>query len=239
MRNVLIIILFIATQATAAWSDYEEVRELSLNTQGIDTLSVDNGAGSIDITGVSGTDEIVVTATVLVPGKNEKKARRKIEGNLVLSLEQVRESAVLKAYFKNGGGLFNFGDSPSVQLNIQMPDALNLELDDGSGSIEIRGVHGDIVLDDGSGSVTMVDVGGDVEIDDGSGSITVQGVGGDISINDGSGGINVRDVAGSVIVDDGSGSIEVSDVQKDLIIVDDGSGGLDYSNISGRVESES
>jgi len=239
MRSILITTLFMATQATAAWSDYEEVRELSLGTGGIETLTIDNGAGSVDITGVSGTDEISVTATVLVPGKNEDKARRKIESSLVLTLEQVRETAVLKAYFKNGGGLFSFGDSPSVRLEVRMPEQLRLEIDDGSGSIDITGVRGSIVVDDGSGSLTMTDVGGDVEIDDGSGSISVQGVGGDISINDGSGGIRVRDVAGSVIVDDGSGSIDVSDVEKDLIIVDDGSGGLDFSNISGRVENNS
>jgi len=239
MRNILIVTLFLATQATAAWSDYEEVRELSLGAGGIETLAVENGAGSIEIKGAPGTDDISVTATILVPGKNAEKARRRIESSLVLTLEQVRETAVLKAYFRNGGGLFNFGDSPSVRLEISMPDQLQLEIDDGSGSIDINGVHGSIVVDDGSGSLTMADVGGDVEIDDGSGSISVEGVGGDISINDGSGGIKVRNVTGSVIIDDGSGSIDVSEVEKDLIIVDDGSGELDFSNISGRVENKS
>ncbi len=231
--------LFIASQALAAGNDYEEVHELSLDTRGIELLSVDNGSGSIDIKGDSGTDAIAVTATVLVPGKNQDKAREKIEDDLVLTLERDGDTAVLKAYFRQGGGFFNFGDSPSVQLEIRMPADLHLEVDDGSGSIDIQGVRGDIMLDDGSGPVTMVDVGGNVKIDDGSGSISVQGVGGNISINDGSGGIRVRGVAGSVIVDDGSGSIEVSDVEKDLTIVNDGSGGLDFSNIAGQVEIES
>ena len=236
MRSVLILTLFVASQAVAARADYEEVHELSLGTSGIEMLSVDNGAGSIDIRGESGTDEISVTATVLVPGKNEDKARKKIEDDLVLTLERDGDTAVLKGYFRHGGGFFNFGDSASVRLEIRMPESLHLTVDDGSGSIEIHGVHGNIVLDDGSGSLTMADVGGNIEIDDGSGSISVQDVGGDISINDGSGGIRVRGVAGSVIVDDGSGSIEVSDVEKDLTIVNDGSGGLDFSNIAGHVE---
>jgi DUF4097 and DUF4098 domain-containing protein YvlB len=239
MRSVLIMTLVMSTQALGAWGDYEEVRELTLNTRGIGTLVVENGAGSIDITSVSGTDEISVTATILVPGKNEEKARRKIENSLVLTLEQVRDRAELKAYFRNGGGFFNFGDSASVTLDIRLPEGLNLDVEDGSGSIEINNVRGSVVLDDGSGSLNLVDVGGDVEIDDGSGSISIRGVGGDVSINDGSGGITVKDVTGSVIIDDGSGSIDVSDVRKDLIIVNDGSGGLDFSNISGRVESDS
>ena len=230
--------MFMTSLANAAWDDYEEVRELTLDYQGIDTLNIDNGSGSIDITGVSGANEITVTATLLVPNENEAKAQKKIEKDLVLLLEKVGDTAVLKAFFEQGG-FFNFGDSPSVQLDVRMPEGLHLKVDDGAGSIEVINVRGDIVLDDGSGSIVMTDVGGSVEIDDGSGSISVRGVGGDISINDGSGSITVRGVAGTVTVDDGSGGIDVSDVEKDLIIVDDGSGGLDFSNISGRVETDS
>jgi DUF4097 and DUF4098 domain-containing protein YvlB len=238
MRSLVMMTMFVASLADAAWNGYEEVRELALDTRGIDTLDIDNGSGSMDITGVSGTGDIMVTATILVPGKNDDKARKRIEDDLILTLQQDSGVAVLKAYFKEGG-FFSFGDGPSVQLDVRLPEGMHLQVDDGSGSIEISNVRGDVVLDDGSGSITMTDVGGTVEIDDGSGSISVQGVGGDISINDGSGSIKVRGVAGSVIIDDGSGSIDVSDVEEDLIIVDDGSGGLDFSNISGRIEKES
>ena len=238
MRSLLIMTMFVASLADAAWNSYEEVRELKLDTSGIDRLNVDNGSGSINITGVSGSGEIIVTATITVPGINDDKARKKIENDLLLTLEQDRDTAVLNAYFKQGG-FFSFGGSPSVQLDVLMPEGMNLKVDDGSGSIDVDNVRGDIVLDDGSGSITMVNVGGKVEIDDGSGSISVSGVGGDISINDGSGSIKVRGVAGSVIVDDGSGSIDVSDVEEDVIIVDDGSGGQKFSNISGRIETDS
>jgi len=238
MRSILIMTIFVASLANAAWDGYQEERELSIETRGMDTLSIDNGSGSIDVVGVSGSNEILVTATLLVPGRNDEKARKKIEKYLVLTLEQDSDTAVLRAYFENGG-LFSFGDSPSVQLEVSMPEGLHLIVDDGSGSIEVENVRGDIALDDGSGSISMRGVGGDVEIDDGSGSISVHEVGGDISINDGSGSITVQGVEGSVIIDDGSGGIDVSDVGKDLIIVDDGSGGLDFSNISGRVQKES
>lgn len=238
MRSLLIMTLFIASLAGAADDAYEEKRELTLDTRGIDMLSIDNGSGSIDIKGVSGASEITVTATILVPGENEDKARKQIEEDLVLTLEKNSDIAVLKAHMEKRG-FFNFGDGPSVSLVVNMPEGMHLEVDDGSGSIEISNVRGDVILDDGSGSIVMVDVGGDVEIDDGSGSISVMTVGGDISINDGSGSIKVRGVAGTVTVDDGSGSIDVSDVEEDLIIVEDGSGGLDFSNIAGRVETDS
>ncbi len=237
MRSIILMAMFSASLASAAWNGYEEVRELTLGTQGIDALSIDAGAGSLDIVGVSETGEITVTATIKVPGRNDDKARRKIEENMVLTLEQDGDKAVLKSWFEQGA--FGWGDSPTIELEVRMPEGLHLGVDDGSGSIEVRNVRGDIEIDDGSGSLTMKDVGGQIDIDDGSGSVVLSGAGGDVSINDGSGSITVRDVAGSVVVDDGSGGIDVSDIEEDLIIVDDGSGGLDFSNIGGRVKKES
>jgi hypothetical protein len=237
MRSIFVFAMFTASLASAAWNDeYQEVRNLKLGASGISALEVEAGAGSLEIIGVSGTDEIVVTATILVPEDDADKARKKINSHLVLSLEKKGNHAVLKGYFKDG--FMNFGDSPLVQLEVRVPQELDLKVDDGSGSIVVENVAGNIELEDGSGSISMMNVGGNVEIDDGSGSITVEGVRGDLIIGDGSGSIKVREVAGSVTVDDGSGSINVSDVEQDLIIEDDGSGSLDFSNIGGRVEKE-
>lgn len=234
MRSIIVMAMFTASLASGAVNGYEEERNLVLSADGISTLSVEAGAGGMDISGVSGADEISVTATIFMPGRNDEKARMKIESDLELSLDTQGNTAVLKSYFKNK--LFRFGEGPSVELVVRMPDGMNLSVDDGSGSIEIADISGDIEIEDGSGSITMTNVGGEIEIDDGSGSITVDVVGGDISIDDGSGSIRIVGVAGSVTIDDGSGGISVSDVEEDLIIVDDGSGGLNFSDIKGRVE---
>lgn len=225
--------------ASSAWADYEEVRELTLDSRGIDTLKIDAGAGSMDVVGVPGMTQITVVATIQVTGNDDDRAREKIESDMILSLEKDSDTAELNAWFESSGWNWGSGDSPRISLEVRMPEGLHLDVDDGSGSIEIENIRGDITLEDGSGSLTMKDVGGVVEIDDGSGSISVTGVGGDIFINDGSGSIKVKGVAGSVTIDDGSGSIDVSDVEEDLIIVDDGSGGLDFSNIGGRVRKDS
>jgi hypothetical protein len=236
MRSIIVMAMFTASLASAAWNDYEEQRDLNLSASGIDAVDIDAGAGSLEISGVSGADEIAVTAIILVPDRDDDKARKIIESDLVLTLEKQGDTAVLRAYFDHGSRLF--GDSPRVQLIMRMPDNLNLAVEDGSGSMSVADISGTIDIEDGSGSITMTNVGGEVRINDGSGSITVDGVGGDISIDDGSGSIRVRGVAGSVVIDDGSGSINVSDVEQDLIIVDDGSGGLDFSDIKGQVETD-
>ena len=221
------------------WADYEEIRELSLETRGRDALEIEAGAGSLDIVGAPDTTEITVLAVIEIDTNDDDDARETIEEKMVLVLEKDSDTATLKAYFEDSGWNWGRGDSPRISLEVQMPEGMHLNVDDGSGSVEIENVRGDVVMDDGSGSLTMKDVGGEVRIDDGSGSITVSGVGGDLSINDGSGSIKVDGVGGSVTVDDGSGGIDVSDVAEDLIIVDDGSGGLNFSNIGGRVEKDS
>jgi hypothetical protein len=235
-QHRILIGLILTGLASFAWADYEEERELTLASRGIDTLDIDVGAGSLDVTGVSGAEQIRVIARIRL-SSSEDKARRTIESDMTLSLEKDSDIARLKAWFDDG--LFGWGDSPHIDLEVEVPDGMHLRVDDGSGSIEISNVRGDIRIDDGSGSLALTDVGGDIDIEDGSGSISVRAAGGDVSINDGSGSITVDGAAGSVTVDDGSGSIDVSDVEEDLIIVDDGSGSVDFSNIAGRVETDS
>jgi len=239
MYRKLILVAAALGVTGVAWADYEEIRELSLDTRGIDTLEIDAGAGSLEVIGVDGSSEITVVATIQVDTSDDDKAREIIEDRMILVLETDSDTAKLNAWFEDGGWNWGRGDSPRISLEVRLPKTMHLNIDDGSGSIDIENVRGDIVLDDGSGSLEMREVGGEIEIEDGSGSISVSGVGGNISINDGSGSIKVRGVAGSVTIDDGSGSIDVSDVEEDLIIVDDGSGGLNFSNIGGRVEKES
>lgn len=236
MRAFLILGMFTASLAHAAWNGYEETRDLTLDASGIDTVEIEAGAGSLEIQGSADVDAISVTALIQVPGKKEEKALKIIESDLVLSLERNGDKAVLKGYFDSNS--WGWGDNPSIRLEVQVPNRVGLEIEDGSGSVNIRDVSGDIQVEDGSGSLKMTSVGGDIRIEDGSGSISVEGVGGDISIDDGSGSITVSDVRGSVIVDDGSGDINVSDVDNDLIIKDDGSGSLNFARVNGRVEKD-
>ncbi len=235
MRTFLILGMFTASLVHAAWSDYEETRDLTLDAGGIDTVVIEAGAGSLEVRGSADAKSISVTALIQVPDK-EEKAQKGIESDLVLTLERDGDSAVLNGYFESSG--WSWGDSPSIRLEVEVPDRVGLDIEDGSGSIKIWDVSGDIKIEDGSGSLQMSNVGGDIRIEDGSGSISVEGVGGDISIDDGSGSITVKDVRGSVIVDDGSGGINVSDVDADLIIEDDGSGSLNFARINGRVEKD-
>lgn len=236
MRGMVLLMMFSVTLVDAAWNDYVEVRDLRLDAADIDELFIDAGAGSLLVTGNADAEEIVVAATITIPGADAEKAREIIESDMVLSLERRDERAVLDSRFDSG--LWDWGDAPGIALEVRMPTRLGLAIDDGSGSIEVRDVRGDVAIDDGSGSLVLIRVGGTVEVDDGSGSLSVQDAGGDVRIVDGSGSITVTRVAGSVFIDDGSGGIDVSDVQNDLIIEEDGSGGVRIARVTGRIEND-
>jgi hypothetical protein len=234
MRVFLILGMFTASLTNAAWHEYEEVRNLTLDAGGINTVEIEAGAGSLDVRGNPGAKKISVTALIQVPGKSDEKAQKVIESDLVLTLERDGDVAVLIGYFDSSS--WGWDDNPSVRLEVEVPESVGLDIEDGAGSIEIRDVLGEIIVEDGSGSLQMTNIGGEVRVIDGSGSISVERVGGDISIEDGSGSITVQDVRGSVIIDDGSGSINVTDVDEDLVIENAGSGSLNFARVNGHVE---
>lgn len=120
----------------------------------------------------------------------------------------------------------------ALDLTVRVPSTMTVDVKDSSGSIEIRGT-GKTRIEDGSGSILVEDIHGDLEIDDGSGSVLVDGARGDVHVEDGSGSIHIQQVSGRVSVQDGSGSIAISDVTKDVVVQRDGSGSISVTNVGG------
>ena len=231
MRSFIVLAMFTASFAHAAWNGYTEERTLELDTAGVTALKVDAAAGALSISGDDG-ETIRVNATINVPGKSEDKAKKIIASDLDLSLDKKEDTARLEAGFRSGS--WGWGDSPSVDLEVYVPQDLALEIEDSSGALSVKNVDAAVMIDDSSGMITVEQV-GSLIVDDGSGSIKVVGVDGDVSIEDGSGSISIRKVGGSVTIDDGSGSIDVEDVEHDLNIVDDGSGSVNATNVRGSI----
>jgi DUF4097 and DUF4098 domain-containing protein YvlB len=130
------------------------------------------------------------------------------------------------------------GTNSEFDVRITVPDSMLVEIEDGSGSIEVRSVAG-LRVSDGSGDVDVSDVGENlVIVNDGSGDLLLSDVGGSVEIeSDGSGSITVSGIGGDVLVgNDGSGSISVSDVAGDFEVRNDGSGGIDHSGIGGTID---
>ena len=109
-----------------------------------------------------------------------------------------------------------------------------VSITDGTGATVIRGVGGSLQLKDGTGEVEISDVQGSVSVDDGTGAMTVSEVGGSVDLKDGTGDIEVEGIAGSVAVQDGSGDVSISRVEGSLALRS-GSGRVRLAEIQGSV----
>ena len=170
------------------------------------------------------------------PGLGEVRASGTACAGSVDDLERVTLTAT-----RVGTELVIETDTPGrtgrLDLVVEIPDSLPLEVRDGSGSVGIYGVAS-VALRDGSGSIDIDRVAGDVRVVDGSGSIDITAVRGTVVIeDDGSGSIDITDVGRDVIIEeDGSGSIAVAEVGGGFIVKRDGSGGVRHRSVRGRVD---
>jgi len=98
-----------------------------------------------------------------------------------------------------------------VKLEIRTPIATTIDIETGSGSLEILGLDGAISAHTGSGSIDLSEVTGSADASTGSGSITVVGPRGDVIVHTGSGKIHIGEVVGMIDASTHSGSLSVYD----------------------------
>ncbi|MBC7790231.1 MAG: DUF4097 family beta strand repeat protein [Anaerolineae bacterium] len=223
-------------------------RNATVQASGAKRLFISAEAGILKIEGRAGLGEVRVKGTARASKERhleDIKLRATREGDDIMVVVDIPDMDWNRDGDDNYRGL---------DLVIEVPNTLPIEIEDGSGEIEIRGV-GSLEVTDGSGELEITDVGGPVRVTDGSGELSIRGVKGNVTLRDGSGEIRVNDVTGDVVVDrdgsgeisatnvsgsvrvenDGSGSIRVADVGGDFIVEDDGSGGIRYDSVKGDV----
>lgn len=220
--------LIIVSDYSVAEARFE--KEMLLDTGGLKYFEVDTGAGSLRVSGYSGSD-IMVDAVVYSDSINDlSELKDQADKYLQLSLKQKGDKAILLALVENKW----FGNvNISVDLDIRVPEHLDVVVDDGSGDITIQNLKGNLELDDGSGNLQIYNIGGSVHVDDGSGELVVDNVGSKLTIDDGSGEITIKNISGNVMIDDGSGEISATDIEGDFT-VDDGSGFIEVEKLAGQ-----
>ncbi len=226
--------------------DFSAKREATASAEGATRVVVEAGAGSLRIEGKKGLREVRAHGTALATSEErlrEVELTAEREGSTVRVVVDIPEDRDWRD-----------DDRAALDLVVEVPDDVALEVGDGSGEAEIVGV-GPLEIADGSGELRIEDVGGPVSVVDGSGELTIRKVRGDVTIRDGSGSIEVSEVGGSVTVEadgsgeidarnvtgrlhvrrDGSGSIEARDVGGDFVVDRKGSGGISYSGVKGEI----
>lgn len=211
--------------------NYDEPRNATVNASGATLLKVDARAGMLRITGRADITEVRVRGTARASSKSLLED---------IKLEAVRkgDEVNVRAVMPDMRDCCSWNNEALLDLVIEVPAKLALDVDDTSGDMTIEGVAAKIRIEDNSGNIRVRDAGGDLWISDSSGGIDIRGVKGSVDIDeDSSGEIEVYDVTGSVHVGrDSSGSIDVSRVGGDFVVDHDGSGSIDYDGVKGKVD---
>jgi hypothetical protein len=195
----------------------QDTRTLELDVATGSRFIIESGAGPMTVEGDDG-NSIRVEADIYQRTSSD-------DYTLELALDGENEARLVV-----NTPMSSFGKSDYIDVRVRVPSSIQLEIDDGSGSLRVSNLDGDVDIDDDSGSLDIANIGGNLNVDDGSGSVTIERIGGDVSIDDGSGSINVSDVGGKVTVKDGSGSINVTDAG-DFELIGDGSGSVNLDGI--------
>ncbi len=236
-----------STSAHADWwgDDCREERRLSreVDLGGIQTVAIEAGAGSLEVSGRAGLGEARLVGFAcartaeLVDEVRLRVSRRGDTLVIETVLPKSRDSQSrldLEVELPKYLALRIRDSSGSLEVN----DVASLELTDSSGSITVSRVPGEVyIVADSSGSIDLSDT-GDVRIDrDSSGSIDVTRAASLHIEYDSSGSISASDVLGDVYIgSDSSGSIDVSDVGGNFTVGRDTSGGVRHHNVAGVVQ---
>ena len=211
---------------------------------GISRVVIHSDAGSLKVEGTQGATQIVAAGTACTSDED-------FLSRMTLTLHKSGSDLHITTDIPDRVVLFGFF-SAQLDLGVTLPAGLpvvidddsgwikisntgNTTIDDDSGAIEARNIHGNLTIHDDSGAIDVDGVAGNVAVEDDSGELTVRNVKGNVEIEDDSGAITVSRVEGSLrIRTDDSGAITAHNVKHDVTIDEDGSGSIDVADIGGN-----
>ena len=184
------------------------------------------------------------------------KIREMISNQLLFTLEKRGNRAVLHAHFAESFFLLSlFQDrGRKIDVNIELPASLELEVTDKGGNLYISDMDNDMVIHDEDGScivenisaksveiidnagpVLLTDVVSDIDISDKSGDVELSLCSGEIRIIDTTGDLLLEMCKGALYIEDSTGKISVEDHKGDVSIKARGRGDVSLQNVQGQV----
>jgi hypothetical protein len=227
-RSVLALGLLITATPSGAWDlgcRHSAERRTSLDTAGAARIVVDARAGDLEVAPANGT----------VANAHGKACAMSEAGLAKTNVVAHREgdAVVIDVQMPDEGD--GFGSShATLDLVVELPAALPVELNDSSGDIDARDVS-IAKLTDSSGDMILTRLKSDVEIWDSSGDVRIEEAAGRVQVRDSSGDVVVHGAAEVVIPVDSSGDIEVERVTGDVRIDQDSSGDIRIADVGHNV----
>jgi DUF4097 and DUF4098 domain-containing protein YvlB len=220
-----IVVLSITVLAAPALADTKIENYLSLKPGG--RLVVDTDAGSVTVTGESGSGGSVVITS----------SRSDLESLMEIDVRDDGGEARVTAERRSKMRIWKTSGLGKLHFEIRVPYETELEIDTAGGAIEVDSIRGRASLDTSGGPITVTDLEGDLEADTSGGPITISGVGGDVEADTSGGGIEIEQVQGDVSADTSGGAIRIRDVTGD-VSADTSGGSIRIIDAGGRVEAD-
>lgn len=204
--------------------EFREPRSVTVDAAGLRSVKVRAFSGELEIQGVEDLLEVRVIGSACA------LEEKWLEG-IDVRVERQGGEVVIEAVAPPGRA---WKDTGRLDLEIEVPSFMQLDVVDGSGATEVANVAS-LRIDDGAGMLSISGVAGDVEVKDGGGDLDVEDARGHVRIADGRGDIDVRDVGGSVTMTDRNGDISVKRVAGDFALQSDTRGEISHADVGGRV----
>jgi hypothetical protein len=229
MKKYLILMACFIPVGLQAWDcKFEKNIDQTLDLGTSEELSILAAAGDLEVTGVKDSKVATIKGRVCV-SKEEWLDESRVE-----TQGGSRAEIIVELPDTDGGWSLTGQRYAYLDLELEVPDDIPLNIKDSSGDIEISGT-GELSLQDSSGDIEIEDIQGAVTLSDSSGDIVLRDIEGDVTIeSDSSGDIRGKDIEGTVLVKrDSSGNIRFSDVSEDFIVERDSSGDITANTVGG------
>lgn len=163
-------------------------------------LVIKNGSGHVYIHKGSG-NSVTVQPTLFAFGLGTGVDPSRLSMSQDDSTVKIEDNEIGWSLFGNQG----------VDLDVTVPDAIDLDIQDGSGDVQVADVNGNVELKTGSGNMTANNLSGDITLKTGSGDIQVTNLNGQLEMETGSGSIKGNQVTLSKEgkIETGSGDIRL------------------------------
>src|SRR2546423_2670280 len=189
-------------------------RERERNAAGsLDTTVVFDAKGSVTVTCPGGS--VIVTGA----DRNEIKVRARTENGAIRFTSSGQRATLEPA---SGRGCSD------GRFEITVPVGAKVSARSWSGSVSIRGVHGDVETQTQSADIEVRDV-GRLDLETLSGGVTIQGVKGDAMIHTVSGDVDLTNVQGDVEVETVSGDLQLRDIVAKQVRTHTTSGDVEFA----------
>lgn len=218
----------IGSQAWAWDCGHEKAIDETLDLSGTSELAVRAAAGELKISGREGSTEARIRGRVCASEEEWlEQAGVATESG---------ERAEIRVYLPDVGSSWSWtgGRYVYLDLELEVPASVPLDVRDSSGDMRIEGV-GAVSVRDSSGEIEISDSSGPVTVEDSSGDVELRDIGGDVTVaSDSSGELRGYDIEGTVLVKrDSSGDIRFRDVGRHFIVERDSSGDISADRVGG------